>query len=288
VNLGFLHRNAGEWSESRSYFESAFAKEDSKGFDGVAFYLLESWMRQSLADSGLTNLDQVNAYLQNQMIGLSTYQHEFKLVELWISVTRSRWETKEEDLAKALLELDPAILIERVVNPYIYRLQPGGLSYLCNDLDQKLKRTKYKEAVVGLCAITDKEYEKAAQVLSVAPQNEYVITLRSFVAELQEKPEVANEYLSEAMEMRADENPTKFFFQARFCFRKGDMKCSAEYWMKALERKPESYTALTGLGQSYFQVEDYEKAKSFAERSAKFVESYGPLIDLQTRLKKVN
>lgn len=288
VNLGFIHRNAGEWSEARSYFESAFAKADSKGFDGVAFYLLESWMRQSLADTGLTNLDNVNTYLQNQMIGLSTYKHEFKLVELWISTIKRRWPVKEDVLTKALLELDPAILLERVVNPYLYRLQSGGLSYLCNDLEQKLKETKYKKAVIGLCSIVDKEYDKAAQILAAAPQNEYVLTLRSFVAEIQEKPEMANEHLSAAMETRTDDSPTKFFFQARFCFRKGDMKCSAEYWMKALEKHPDSYTALTGLGQSYFQVEDYDKAKRFAKRSAEFVESYGPLIDLQTRLKKVN
>ncbi len=287
INLGLLKREAGEWSLARSYFEAALSRVKGSGFDDVSFYLLEAWMRQSLAENGVSNLNNITSYLKNQMVGHSTYMHEFKLIELWISSMRSKWEKSEEVLTKELLDLDPQVLIERKVSPYTYKLPEGSISYLCEDLDLKLKATKYKASVIALCSIINKEYSKAISLLKRESQSEYAVTLYSFVARLEKDILRADEQLVKAMELSGNENFTKFFFQARFCYEKGDMKCAAEYWMKGLDRDPNAYTAHTGLARSYFQVEDYEKARVFMKRAESFSKSYGPLIELQMLMKDV-
>ncbi|MGH1468934.1 MAG: tetratricopeptide repeat protein, partial [Bdellovibrionales bacterium] len=193
----------------------------------------------------------------------------------------------EEVLTKELLDLDPQILIERKVSPYTYKLSEGSISYLCEDLDLKLKSTKYKTSVIALCAIVNKDYSKASSLLKRDRNSEYAVTLYSFVSRLEKDILRADEQLIKAMEFSENENFTKFFFQARFCYEKGDMKCAAEYWMKGLDRDPEAYTAHTGLALSYFQVEDYEKARTFMKRAEGFSKSYGPLIELQMLMKDV-
>lgn len=288
VNLGILKREVGEWSLAHAYFESAFSKVEKNGFDEVAFYLLETWMRQSLAESGVSNLSNIDAYLQNQMVGHSAYMHEFKLIELWMNATRSQWSKKEEVLTKAFLDLDPQILIERKVSPFTYKLQKGSLAYLCDDLNSKLKGTKYKKSVIALCFIMDGDYESAVSKLSTNPSSAYATTLYSFVAGLKKDFVTSDDQLIKAMEMRGGEDFTKFFLQARFCYEKGDMKCAAKYWMQGLDKDPNAYTAHTGLARSYFQVEDYEKTRAFMLRAEGFTKSYGPLIELQMLMKEVN
>ncbi len=287
INLGLLKRQEGDWSLALSYFEAAFSRVKGSGFDDVSFYLLEAWTRQLLAESGVTDLDNIVAYLNNQMVGHSTYIHEFKLVELWINVVRSSWTRKEEILTKEILNLDPAILVERKVNPYTYKLPPGAISYICEDLNLKLTKTKYKKSVVALCLIVNKEYGKATSMLKKDIHSEYAMTLYSFAAKLNKDFLKADEQLEKAMGIVGGENYTKFFFQARFCYEKGNMKCAAEYWMKGLDRDSQAYTAYTGLALSYFQVRDYKKAKVFMKRAKKFAKSYGPLIELQLVMKDI-
>ncbi len=287
INLGLLKREEGDWSLALSYFEAAFSRIKGIGFDNVSFYLLEAWMRQLLAESGTLNLDKVTAYLNNQMVGHSTYIHEFKLIELWINIVQGSWTRKEEVLIKEILNLDPQILVERKVSPYVYKLPPGAISYICRDLDLKLKETKYKKSVVALCLIINKEYGQAKAILKRDTQNEYAMTLYSFAAKLSKDFSRADEQLEKAMGVIGGENYTKFFFQARFCYEKGDMKCAAEYWMKGLERDSNAYTAHTGLALSYFHVKDYARAKVFMQRAKKLVKSYGPLIKLQLVMKDI-
>ncbi len=287
VNLGLLKREAGEWSLSRAYFESAFSKVKESGFEGVSFYLLEAWMRQELAETGLSKLSDLDSYLQNQMVGNTTYMHEFKLVELWMNTARGVWPKKENVLLKEILDLDPYVLLERKVNLFTYRLPVGALSYLCSDLKEKLRPSKYKTPVVSLCFIVDRNYKEAVVELKKDLRGEYALALYSFASKLNKDVATSEEYLAKVMELKKNKSLTKFFLQARFCYEKGDMKCAAEYWMKALDRDPNAYTAHTGLAKSYFQVEDYEKARTFMKRAEGFTDSYGPLIELQMLMEKV-
>jgi tetratricopeptide (TPR) repeat protein len=286
VNLGHLKRQSGEWSQSRMYFESVFSRSPEVGYDDVAFHLLEAWMRESLAESGYSNLNRVEPYLQNQLIGFSTYEHELRLVDLWIRSARKKWDVPEEELTQALLNLDPHVLIKRKLSPYTYKLAEGELSYLCSDLEARLVPNTQKNSVIALCHIVDKNYKLAAELLEKDLESEQAVTLYSFVNKILGNDDLANEYLTKAMEFNKDEVFTKFFLQAEFCYEKGDMKCSANYWMKALSRNANAFTAHTGLARSYFQVEDYDRSRTFMDRALAFSKSYGPLIELQIRMKE--
>gem|GEM_PF-3537800 len=286
VNLGLLKRNSQDWEGARFYFESAYSSSsDLTGQEEIAFYLVESWLNQIMKKDGLTQIEEVRAFLKNRLIGKSTFSHELQMIDIWINTLKGSWDESEDTILKKFVDLDPFITLERKRSPYFHRLKEGGFSYICEDFSKNLSSEKFKTSAVGLCLTLNKEYNKSIRKLSLA-SNEFEQALLSFVYRLTGDNLKADESLVLALEQSENQSIVKFFLQARFCFDKGDMKCSAEYWKKALDFDQEAFTAHTGLARAYYEVEDMLRARTFMDRAEIFTSSYGPLIELQLLMKE--
>lgn len=281
VNLGLLKRSGQDWENARFYFESAYSSSSElTGQEEIAFYLVESWLKQIMKKDGLTQIEEVRAFLKNRLIGKSTFSHELQLIDIYINVLKGSWDENESDVLERLVALDPFIIFERKRNPYFHRIKEGELSYICDKLAEGLVTEKLKVTTLGLCQSVDKMYNKALRSVGKAP-NEYEMSLLSFVYRALDDDLKADEMLVSAMEETKNESIIKFFLQARFCFDRGDLKCSAEYWKKALDMDQEAYTAHTGLARAYYEAKDMLRARTFLDRAEVFTVSYGPLIELQ-------
>ena len=287
VNLGLLKRRDRDWESARYYFESAYSSAPSElGQEEISFYLVESWLNQIRKKDGLTQVEEVRAFLKNRLIGNSTFYHELSLIDMWINTLKRSWDEAENDVLKSFISLDPYILKERKTNPYFHKIAEGELSYICDDLAVKLKNSNYKPSALALCSVVDKKLNKALGYLK-GPSKEFDLSMMSFIYRLKKDDLKAQENLVLALEQTKNESIVKFFLQARFCFDKGDMKCAAEYWRKALDFDSEAYTAHTGLSRAYYEARDYKRAQKFMERAEVFTQSYGPLIELQALMQNV-
>jgi tetratricopeptide (TPR) repeat protein len=285
VNLGLLKRHNKDWENARFYFESAYSNStELVGQEEISFYLVESWLQQIMKKDGLTQIEEVRAFLKNRLIGKSTFSHELQMIDIWINTLKGSWDESEDEVLKRFVELDPFIIFERKRNPYFHRLKEGELSYICEGFGADLVSENFKKTALGLCYSVNKQYNKAIRTLGVV-SNEHEMSLQSFVYRAMGDDLKADESLVVAMEQTKNESIVKYFLQARFCFNSGDMKCSAEYWKKALDLDQEAFTAHTGLARAYYEVDDMLRARTFLDRAKVFTSSYGPLIELQNLMK---
>ena len=285
VNLGLLKRNNEDWEGARFYFESAYSSSSElTGQEEISFYLVESWLQQIMKKDGLTQIEEVRAFLKNRLIGKSTFSHELQMIDIWINTLKGSWDESESLVLKRFVDLDPFIIFERKRNPFFHRLKEGELSYFCDGLSADLASESFKKTSLGLCYVLNKQYNKAIRMIGAA-SNEHELSLLSFVYRAMGEDLKADENLVMALEQTANESIMKHFLQARFCFNSGDMKCSAEYWKKALDFDQEAFTAHTGLARAYYEVKDMLRARTFLDRAKVFTSSYGPLLELQYLMK---
>jgi len=288
VNLGLLKRVNQDWPGARFYFESAYSSSSpDQGQEEISFYLVEAWLKQVMQKDGLAQIEEVRAFLKNRLLGSSTFSHELQLMDIWINIQKGRWTESKNEVLKRLVNLDPFILLERKMNPFFHKLNEGDFSYMCEDLRRSLVSDVLGKASLALCLTMNKDYDAALGTLE-GSSIEHDLALYSFVAGIVGDEIRSEESLVSAMETSSNESIVKLFLQARFCFEKGDMKCSAEYWKKALDLNQEAYTAHTGLARAYFEVKDLLKARTFLDRAEVFTSTYGPMIELQHLMNKKN
>jgi len=288
VNLGLLKRVDQDWSGARFYFESAYSSSSSElGQEEISFYLVEAWLKQVMQKDGLAQIEEVRAFLKNRLSSSSTFSHELQLLDIWINIQKGRWTESKNEILKRFVSLDPFILIERKRSPFFHKLDKGEFSYMCEEFGKVFASAPLGKASHALCLAMNKQHVQALYLLE-GSTNEHELALSSFLHGLIGDEIKSEEALTLAMEVSANDSVVKLFLQARFCFDKGDMKCSAKYWKKALDLNQEAYTAHTGIARAYFEVKDLLKARTFLDRAKVFTSTYGPMIELQHLMNQKN